>query len=238
MQPATKLLSVICLTASLSTVMAQNINFDNNSAGVLYLGGSAPVIDGVFDEWLGLSGSTTDKAVYGGVHKKEDAEGFFILRADSRYLYIYADVHDDLPNANDLPAPIAWRNDSVEVYVGTNTAKHNRFLRGDNHIRLVPVSKTDPKAIRVSINDREIPNGIKGSVVFSADGYRIEAAIPLNLLMISSFELDQLIRLDFQVNDADRTERDRLLHWNSPRDDTYHNPESWGNGRVLPFPQH
>ncbi len=210
-------------------------NFENNQRGVLYLG-KAPVIDGDFSDWDGLEGSTTTVVVFSGQHKDDEGMGFFILRTDNKDLYVYVDVYDIKPNEVDLPAALAWRDDSVEFYIGTVVTPHDKYAKDDNHIRIVPVSKDDIFAFDLSVNDVGVAERCSAAVVYNPKGYTIEARIPLDLLLIKKFSINQPIRLEFQVNDAARIERDRLTHWKSPKDDPYIDPRSWGDGIVLALP--
>jgi hypothetical protein len=231
------LITAVVLAFNLAAVlMAQGTLFEGNKRGVLYLGGTAPVIDGQFEEWQGLEGSSPQTSVYGPELDPADASARFVLWTDNKKLYVFAEVSDDRPNENDFPPPIAWRNDSVELYIGANTVEHSKFQKDDSQIRIVPRSKGDTSAFGLSVNDHELPGGLSGAVVYSPTGYRMEVAIPLNFLMIKKFELGQAIRLEFQLNDADNTERDRLIHWSSPKDNTYYDPSAWGNGVVQALP--
>lgn len=204
-----------------------------------------PVIDGDFSEWQGLDGPLTRLAVFGGSHVPEDAEAFFVLRTDGVNLFVYARVTDDLTHENFLPGSLAWRGDTVELFIGTNTSRHKKYLLGDNQLRLVPRSKDLPETDVVS-NQRTIEassvDSSKGEIFaswtsYNENGYEIESAIPLSLLMIDELKLNQKIRCDFQVNDADETERDRMIHWISNKDTPWFDPSVWGNGRVVSLPE-
>jgi len=210
-------------------------NFEGNKRAVLYLGG-APTIDGDFSDWSGLLGSTSSLVVFAGKHPEGEGSGFFILRSDNKDLYIYAEVYDLTPHEVDLPAPIAWRDDSVEIYLGTVTAPHEKYAKDDNHLRIVPVSKDDVFAFDLSVNDVGVAERCSAAVVYSDRGYTIEARIPLELLLIKKFTPNQTIRAEFQVNNAARIERDRLTHWKSPKDDPYFDASVWGDCLVLPLP--
>jgi hypothetical protein len=210
-------------------------NFENNKRGVLYLG-AAPTIDGDFSDWDGLEGSSTEKIVFDGQHPADEGVGFFVLRSDGKSFFVYADVHDVTPHEVDLPAPIAWRDDSVEAYIGTSTAAHEKFEKDDNHIRIVPVSKDDKTAFSLSVNDVEVTDQCEAAVVYNDSGYAIEARIPLGLLLIKKFSPNQKIRVEYQVNDAAKIERDRETHWMSPKDDPYYDASVWGDAVVLPLP--
>lgn len=238
-----KRISAICVSAAFSLVAlcAQPASFPtrdfgDNQKAVLYLG-QAPVIDGKFDDWDGLEGSTTKKVVFAGNHPEGDGVGFFILRSDNKNLYVYANVYDLTPHEVDLPAPIAWRDDSVEVYIGTMATPHATYAKDDNHIRIVPVSKEDPTAFDLSVNDVGVADQCQAAVIYRDDGYTIEASIPLELLLIKKFTVNQRIRVEFQVNNATKIERDRLTHWMSPKDDPYYDPNVWGDCVVLPLPE-
>ncbi|MBN1241157.1 MAG: hypothetical protein JXA15_00450 [Spirochaetales bacterium] len=231
---AALLLALACVL-SVPPAFAQTRNFEDNRRGVLWLG-PAPAIDGDFSDWDGLQGSSTETVVFAGKRTEGEGVGFFVLRSDNEDLYVYADVYDLRPNEVDLPAPIAWRDDSVEIYLGVVTSRHQAFAKDDNHIRIVPVSKDDIFAFDLSVNDVGVAERCEAAVVYREDGYSIEARIPLDLLLIKRFSEGQAIRLEFQVNDAARIERDRLTHWKSPKDDPYSDASVWGDGVVLPLP--
>lgn len=211
----------------------------NNQKGVLYLGNLPKPLDGKTVAWQGMEGISPEKNLYGTFGTPGVPSASFVLYSDNRKLYVYIEVTDPTPNENPLPAPIAWRNDSVEIYFGVNTAIHDKYALGDNRIRLVPVSKSDPKLFAISINDRDVSKerDIKGYVVYTDKGYRIQAAIPLRLLMIEGFTVGQAIRCDFQINDASSGERENLIHWSAPKDNPYYDASVWGNGEVLAAPE-
>jgi hypothetical protein len=227
---------VICVAAlAVSPAFSEHKNFEGNKKAVLYLG-SAPKIDGDFSDWEGLEGSSTEKIVFDGNRPAEEGLGFFALRSDNKSLFVYADVYDTTAHEVDLPAPIAWRDDSVEVYLGANASPHEKFEKDDNHIRIVPVSRDDKFAFSLAVNDVEVTDQCTAAVVYNDHGYTIEAQIPLGLLLIKKFSPNQKLRAEFQVNDASKIERDRERHWMSPKDDPYFDASVWGDGIVLPLP--
>ena len=201
-------------------------------APLFYLS-EAPVIDGSFDEWDGLVSAEPWVSVYGGGHVPDDASAVFALATDGTALYIYSDVTDDQPNENPLSPAMAWRNDSVEIFVGTETGRHQRFAYSDSQIRIVPVSRDDITAYSLAINDVDYSEQTDARVVFSENGYTIEAVIGLDLLRIERLQPGQKVRVEFQINDGDETERDRLVHWMSEKDDPWFDPSVWGDGEVV-----
>lgn len=190
-------------------------------------------IDGVFTEWRGLVSAQPYVVVYGSGFIPADASGDFTMATDGSNLFLYADITDDVPNENKLPPAGAWRNDSVEFFIGTDTTPHRDFTPTDTHIRVVPASKTDPAVYSLSINDVDFTKETDARVRFRENGYRIEAAIPLALLGISELRLGQKLRVEFQINDGDSSERDRLIHWMSEKDDPYFDASVWGDAEIV-----
>lgn len=206
---------------------------------VYYSTSSFPKIDGLFEEWQNLDGVHTHEQVYGGLLDPKNADGFFVVRTDGENLYIYADVTDNDAGVNAYEAGQAWRGDSVEFFFGTDTSKHNSFKESDVRVRIIPRSKTDKFDVSIGINDQEVQSDdIKAAVVYGEKGYQVEAKFPLSILSNKPLKLNQNLRFDFQINDADGgKERTGLLHWNSPNDNTYADPASWGNARVVALPE-
>lgn len=194
---------------------------------------TAPVIDGVFDEWDGLVSADPYVSVYGGGHDPADASARFAVATDGVQLFIFAAVTDDVANENPLSPAMAWRNDSIEVFFGVETGNHRTYADGDNQIRVVPVSRTDPAAYSLAINDIDMTRQTDARAVFTDVGYTIEAAIDLSLLLIDGLEEGQDVRVEFQINDGDQTERDRLVHWMSDKDDPWFDASVWGDGKIV-----
>jgi hypothetical protein len=208
-------------------------------APVYFSKASTPVIDGNFDDWDGLTGINTRVMVYGGLFDAANTDGQFVVRTDGANLYLYANITDNNPNANLLPVAQAWRGDSIEFFFGTDTMYHTFYKNTDKRIRIIPRSKTNKFAFGFSVNDVEVQSDdIKVATVFSATGYRIEAAFPLSLLNQKSLRLGQKVRTEFQINDADDgKERSRLVHWMSQKDVSYMDASTWGDGKVVPLPK-
>ncbi len=218
----------------------------NTIAPLFFSEDDIPVMDGDFGEWQGLDGPLTRRAVFGGSHIPSDAEAFFVLRTDGNNLFIYSRVSDDLAHENFLPGSLAWRGDTVEIFFGVNTLPHTNYAQGDNQLRLVPRSREDSSDVDIVINQRTAgaylarndPQAIfGGAAVYSDTGYEIEVAIPLSLMGIDGLNIGQRVRCDFQVNDADETERDRMVHWISEGDDPWYDASVWGNGSVVALPE-
>jgi len=202
---------------------------------VYYSSNEKPAIDGSFDDWKDYDGIKVRTMVYGGMFNPENTDGTFVVRADDSNIYLYADIKDDFPEVNKFPAPQAWRGDSIEFFFGTDTKYHTFYKSTDHRIRIVPQSKTNKFAYDFSLDDVAMKNSdIKVAVVYSDKGYQIEAAVPFALMGIKKLKVNQKVRGDFQINDADEgKDRSRLIHWNSPKDNTYLDASYWGDGKVV-----
>lgn len=191
-----------------------------------------PKIDGEFDEWTDLKGATTRIVVLGGVHDPDDAEATFKMKTDGTNLYVQVDVTDDVVNDNRLAGSMAWRGDSVEFFIGTDTSFHEEYRMGDNQVRIVPVTKTDSTVFEVAVNDVAKTKFCDVYINYTETGYSIEASIPLAIMMIEELKPGQKVKCEFQINDGDESERDRLVHWMSEQDNPWKNPSVWGKGEV------
>ena len=250
---ATAAVSVIALTLSLSSCLTINAKkiveapyippkVEGADTGVketlskVYFAEKGTVnIDGVFSDWDGLDGVHTREQVYGGLFDPSNADGFFVSQTDGDNLYVFADVTDNDTGVNTYEIPQAWRGDGVEFFFGTDTSKHNSFKDSDVRVRMVSRSKSDCFDVAVGINDVEVNNSdIQVAVVYTEKGYMVEGKFPLSLLGNKALKVGQNLRFDYQINDADGgKERTGLLHWNSPNDNTYADPASWGNAKVV-----
>ena len=199
----------------------------------VYFLSQPPTIDGDMSEWAGLVSAEPYVSVYGGGHQPADASGQFTIATDGTVLYVHADITDDVPNENPLPPAMAWRNDSIEVFFGVDAGRHRTYSATDAQIRIVPVNKNDSTAYSLSINDVDFTEHTDARVVYTESGYALEAAIGLDLLGIEQVRPGQDVRVEFQINDGDGTERDRLIHWMSEKDDPWYDPSVWGDGTVV-----
>ena len=192
-------------------------------------------IDGEFEEWDGLDTMVTKNSLYSD-HEPQDAEGAFILATDGEILFIYVDVQDDNPRVNNFHSSLAWKGDSAEVYFGSFSGYHEDYEEGDVQLRLVPRSDEDPFENDFYISYDYDGGGVdalgNAAVVFRRRGYTIEAAVPLVEINNPTLRIGQVTRCEFQINDADKTERDRLLRWSSDEDD-YYTPANWGRCPVI-----
>lgn len=202
-------------------------------ASVYFVKQGEIIIDGDSAEWNDFKGVFTHSLVFGLVFDKKDADGYFVLATDGKWLYILADVSDDKPVDNSLKGALAWRGDSVEIYIGTTLSKHTSYDEHDTQMRLSVRDFSDPGSVEFVVRDQYAPGETEAVAVKTDKGYRIEARVSLAALNIDSLRVGQRLRCEFQVNDADERERDRLIHWKSPKDNPYYDPSVWGDAIVV-----
>ena len=189
-------------------------------------------IDGEFAEWARKDSAATRNSLYGD-HSARDGEAKVTLATDGTTLYIYANVRDDVPTENGFHSAIAWKGDSLDIYFGPAAGQRKDYNNSDVQLRLVPRSKEDifegSVFIGYDFSGGGVPldRGADIATVYRRNGYEIEASIPLFLLNIPDLRPGQRTRCDFQLNDADEVERDRLVKWSSDEDD-YYTPAKWG----------
>ena len=233
-----RLLALSLLVVGVEPTFGETTLFQNNQKAVIYLTKSPPALDGTYSGWENLQGTSPQIFVFGAPRAVNDPSGVFILQADKEFLYILADITDSTANENPLPAPIAWHNDSVELYLSTDTSLHQTLSPQDVHLRLVPRSRSNPHLVGIAINDIAMDqrHDMGGTCVYTAKGYRIEVKIPLRLLHMQHIKPGQAFRAEFQINDASDGERENLLHWSSKNDNPYYDASVWGNGIIESAP--
>ncbi|TQV70975.1 sugar-binding protein [Aliikangiella marina] len=80
----------------------------------------APIIDGIAEQtpWQGDDWYLIDKAIIGDLPDKSDFSGRYKLRWDENYLYLLAEIQDDvLFDARPDPLKQYWDDDCLEVFI-------------------------------------------------------------------------------------------------------------------------
>jgi LmbE family N-acetylglucosaminyl deacetylase len=205
---------------------------------------SPRTIDGKLDDW---DGAETLAIPHGNLVQgefRDDADGSATVRVayDDRYLYVAAQVRDDVVVSNIAPDDIKahWRSDSIEIDVDPSPRSESTlttFKMGvfpwdsSGHVR----AERDADANQGLIE--ETAPGTKIASQRAADGYVIETAIPwsaIGALPKSGSELGfNVILFDGDKKDArigDDINEGRLA-W-SYRPGIWGRPEQWGDLRL------
>jgi len=204
------------------------------SAAYLY---KAPVIDGNWGEWIGLTKEFAADAVVFGKDNwsgKTDLGAAFIVGWDNDNLYLGAKVADDKYVQNSS-GQYLYRGDSLEILVDTD-------LDGDYYVEKLDLDDyqlgISPGSPTVK-SGREAylwyPAGLAGSrdeveiAATAEDGlYRVEARIPWEVLNINPYDG---LRLGFVFSVSDNDNSELILQQSMVSNDAYRkltDPTTWG----------
>lgn len=187
----------------------------------------APEVDGVIDNiWQANSYSQTfGKLLTGAITNTADLSGSFKALWDNNYLYVLAEVNDDI-RVNDSPE--AYFDDGLELYLDINNDKPTTYSTNDF---LYTFGWNDGTTIVTTPVGRSTTN-INYSITNSSTGYIFEARIPWSTIQ-GSPTIGQLIGFDFHLNDDDNGgTRDAKLSWNAATDDAWQNPSIFGTAKL------
>lgn len=184
----------------------------------------APTIDGVEDAvWMSADIETisAEKEVVATVSSSNDLSGTLKLLWDDSNVYFYSVITDDTKQ-ND--SQNSYEDDAIEIYFDVNNDKATTY--GTNDVQY-SFGWDDGTVVGALPSGRSVA-GITYSVMTTANGYIVEGNIPWSTLQ-GTPQLDQLIGLDFMINDDDDgSGRDGKLSWNAATDDAWQNPSLFG----------
>ena len=146
-----------------------------------------------------------------------DASCLFAVVADSEWLYVAFKVTDDEIVINEVMGDSMYADDSVEVYIDANHARTLTYEIDDAQITI--------GAVNMDLGDIESPElggtgdgattGTQAAVAESADGWIVEAAVPLSNDKWKIVPADGLV-IGFNTHfndDDDGGDRDHKLIW-------------------------
>jgi LmbE family N-acetylglucosaminyl deacetylase len=201
---------------------------------------SAPRLDASGQGWEQVPATfiSPTNLVQGKVASDADSSAWFRLAHDGQTLFVDVDVKDDHVVSNIAPNDIRghWRSDSVEICLDPAAGAEDTM--GCFKLGIFPFDTTGVvRAARdADANQGPIETTAPGTRIASrrtADGYRIQAAIPLREIGVS---LEKSRRLGFNliIYDGDKTDaalgeniNKSRIAW-SPRPGVNGRPEDWG----------
>jgi endo-1,4-beta-D-glucanase Y len=186
---------------------------------------SAPVaVDGTVDEvWnnVNVLPAAATKLLSGTVTNSADLSGNFKALWDDTYLYILADITDDVKISESTNA---YDDDGVEVYIDINNDKATTY--GTNDFQYT-FGWNKGTTVSVLPAGRSVA-GITYTAVARTGGYIIEARIPWATIQ-GTPAAGQLVGIDFMINDDDDNGvRDGKLSWNAATDNAWQDPSLFG----------
>lgn len=200
------------------------VSFNVFTAFKIYKTSTPITIDGTIDAiWNNASIPTasTTKLVNGTVSNAADLSGSFKALWDDTYLYILADITDDITMNESTNS---YDDDAVEIYLDINNNKGTTYSATDVQYTF----GWDDGTIVGALPTGRSTAGITYSAVARTGGYSIEARIPWATVQ-GTPATGQLIGIDFMVNDDDDGgERDAKLSWNAATDNAWQDPSLFG----------
>ena len=168
-----------------------------------------PAIDAVLGDWGGLSSYVVD-ATYG--RTPADNSFRFSVCHDGEHLYVMVMVRDDELVRAQTDIGSLWKDDCVEIWLDTrNDAGYFKGLPhnpGCYQLNIRPALEAGQETDHIvyrhpTLNNQTLP-GVKTSSRRTADGYAIEAMIPLTTMRGTPWEAPRKIGFNISVCDADR----------------------------------
>lgn len=180
----------------------------------------------------------TNRVWQGKVDSATDASGRVRVLHDGKTLFVEVRVFDDTVVANIAPDDIKghWRSDSVEIAI--DAAAGAEDTTGCFKIGIFPFDTTGKVRAARDADARQGPvevtaPGLQLMSAQTADGYRIRAAIPFELV-VGKARLPKRLGFNVLIYDGDKAGAARgeninksRLAW-SPRSGVQGRPEDWG----------
>jgi hypothetical protein len=213
-------------TSSTATVTVQMVNTTVPSTDIPETG-TAILIDGLEDEaWKSAIPQSPSKVIIPTISSASDLSGEIRTLWDNQYLYVFADVTDDV-KIRDSGDNDPYNDDAVEVYIDFNNDKATTYSSDDVQYTF----RWNDNTVHVNPSDRSTSN-IQFVTVATSYGYILEARIPWTTLQGNPVTGQQM-GVDFQINDDDDGgDRDGKLAWSASTDDAWQNPSLFGLGRL------
>lgn len=185
-------------------------------------------IDGIPDavwENANIIPAGVTKLIVGEVANHADLSGEFKALWDDIYLYVLADITDDV-KVND--SKNVYDDDGIEIYVDINNDKAVSY--GDKEVQY-SFGWNDGTVVG-TIPAARATDGITYEIADRPGGYVVEVRIPWTSIQ-GIPAIDKLIGFEFMVNDDDDGgDRDGKLSWHAETDEAWRNP-SWYGTAIL-----
>lgn len=181
---------------------------------------STPIIDGIFDS------ANYNPAPF------ELENGKVWLSIQENTITLFADVLDKTPLQNIQKGKDIWNGDAIEIAFSTNakaSSTRNTFLLSDQHLGIR--AATNPE-----IWNWRMQQTAQGTVITKKtnSGYQLEASIPLQQFIASSFIPDNIYGIEIAIDAGDQIKgREKQYRWNNPYNEGFHNsPQLWGKMQI------
>lgn len=169
----------------------------------------APVIDGDYTEWTGVSYSIS-QLIYGPDYYlgSQDVSGKFQVGWDAAYLYIGVEVTDNTFVQNSS-GELLYLGDSLEILIDADVSGdyYNNSLNNDDYqLGFSPGSAQTaglPETfVWFPLTKMGSTSKVDVAFVITADGYKMEAAVPWSLIGVTA-AVDQHFGFAISISDND-----------------------------------
>jgi hypothetical protein len=181
---------------------------------------SVPVLDGKVDPaWSAASAIKLEKVNNGVVSSAADLSSTLRALWDDTALYVLYEVTDD---AKQGVGPYPWERDAVEIYLDGDGQKGSSYGADDFQF-VFPLGKNEVW------EQRGTTTGVQYAAEETANGYRLELAIPWGAIKVRPAE-GLVLGFEAQINDNDNgVGREGKLSWWGQEDLAWRLPSSWGS---------
>ncbi len=161
--------------------------------------------------------------VSGNISDSRDLGANWQAHWDRQNLHIRVDVNDD-KFIKDSRVP--WGDDSIEIFIDADGSRLSSY---DNKNDFQFMYRWKDYQISMGQNSpRRNIKAVQHKMVKTRTGYVLETSIPWKLLGINP-SAGHSLGIDVHINDDDDgSERDGKLAWNTQNDNSWNNPQSFG----------
>ncbi len=200
----------------------------------------SPVIDGEFDDmWHRQVQYPVEHIIDGSVNTKEDLYGHFRAAWDDNYLYVIAEVHDDVQFPELKPETKPWETDGVRLYLDPDHSQSPLYSMKDRRYRFIGNKTKIQENIQRDAYIKGVESALGGpppakrSWHEKPDGYFVEMAYPWNTLGVQPYD-GKLIGLDiiYQDNDDGQTIDGRIA-WFGKDNNAGNSPYHLGTAKLV-----
>lgn len=162
-----------------------------------------------------------NKTGTGPAPNEANASISFAAVADNSWLYVALRVKDDKIIRGEEPPGSSWKDDSVEIYIDPNHGETAGYeaKKGDWDAQItIPADNIgkDPNKPDLGGTGDGATTGTKAAVVETAEGWDVEAAIPLDSKNKWDIKPEDGLIIGFNIHlndDDDGGDRDHKLIW-------------------------
>ena len=156
------------------------------------------------------------------------------LRADDKNLYLCAEVRDEHPMMNPKKRNEIWNGDAVELAIGANpdaNLKRKTYLMSDVQVGL----RAQGPSFCWNWSKGKAVTEANVQCQKAADGYTLEASIPLVDLGLERFEVGKSYGIEVAIDNGNGDGRITQQCWSSGASSSFNkNPSLWGLINIVP----